>query len=62
MLRALLTRLTHRFSPKPTRQPRNRATIRRCDACGRPVAHTLAGKPYLHRCRVELLPGGKTEA
>jgi hypothetical protein len=34
--------------PKPTRRP--------CAGCGRVVAHTLGGRAYVHRCRVELLP------
>jgi hypothetical protein len=36
-----------------------RATAQRkpCAACGRVVAHTMGGRPYVHRCRVELLQG-----
>lgn len=40
--------------PEP-RTPRIVAMRRACAACGRIVAHTQAGTPYVHRCRPELL-------
>ena len=56
-LRALFGRWT-----RPTPVPRHRATTRPCDLCGRTIAHTLSGRPYLHRCRPELLKTGERDA
>jgi hypothetical protein len=46
---------------RPARAERPTATKRACALCGRVVAHTLGGRPYLHRCRVALLDEGLTQ-
>lgn len=47
---------------RPIKQARTRvrAEKRPCVACGRLVAHTQAGTPYVHRCRAELLRAAET--
>jgi len=56
-LRAILARLWRTIRP-PQVKPRQTATRRPCAQCGRVVAHTLAGTPYVHRCCVDLIGGG----
>jgi hypothetical protein len=53
--RGLVDRMLDKLLGRPVPIVRDRAPRRRCDGCGRVVAHALSGRPYLHRCRVELI-------
>jgi hypothetical protein len=55
LTRSLVDRLMDRILGRTAPVVRERAPRRRCDACGRVVAHAMSGRPYLHRCRVELI-------
>ena len=48
-----------------TATPERRRRIARrfaCPYCARVVAHTASGKPYLHRCRPDILPVPRGQA